>query len=227
MGFVCRGNPEGVAAALPTSPDRGTAGSHARAEPRPEPQHVGGESDVVMQEVKQETKPLPSAKPQVRCCTLYPTLRPYSLNQLLSSFTTQVRLTVAGPLFSACIVGILGFDSKACNQPGVMGPFIFLLHPLTLITDLEWAYASLCYAKHAQQHQLSMHRYAANYKAGSLHHCPVHAMQLLVAFRVSAAHLMLVNIMAHALLTSRSRSEYSNVYAQDLDSQMQCLIDLL
>ena len=40
-------------------------GSHLRAEPKPQPQHVGGESDVVMQDVKQDTKPLVSPKPQV------------------------------------------------------------------------------------------------------------------------------------------------------------------
>lgn len=63
---VCRGNPEGVASALPTSPDRATPGSHARAHAKPDPQHVGGGADVVMQDVKQETKPHPSPKPQVK-----------------------------------------------------------------------------------------------------------------------------------------------------------------
>ena len=71
---VCRGNPEGVAAALPTSPDRGVLGSHPRVHPKPEPQRVADGSDLVMQDVKQDPKPLPSPKPQVRCFTLQPKL---------------------------------------------------------------------------------------------------------------------------------------------------------
>lgn len=63
---VCRGNPEGVGAALPTSPDRAMLGSHGRAEAKPQPQHMGTESDAVMQDVKQETKPPQPLKPQVR-----------------------------------------------------------------------------------------------------------------------------------------------------------------
>lgn len=84
MGVVCRGNPEGVAAALPTSPDRGILGSHPRVDPKAEPRRVADGSDVVMQDVKQETKPRPSPKPQVRCCTLHLILRPYSLTYSLN-----------------------------------------------------------------------------------------------------------------------------------------------
>ncbi|KAL3151309.1 hypothetical protein ABBQ38_013146 [Trebouxia sp. C0009 RCD-2024] len=59
-----RGNPEGVGAALPTSPDRAMLGSHGRAEAKPQPQHMGAESDAVMQDVKQETKLPQPSKPQ-------------------------------------------------------------------------------------------------------------------------------------------------------------------
>ena len=62
---VCRGNPEGVGAALPTSPDRAMLGSQGRAEVKPQVQHVSVESDTVMQDVKQERKVHPPVKPQV------------------------------------------------------------------------------------------------------------------------------------------------------------------
>ena len=69
MSNDCRGNPEGVAAALPTSPDRPKPERplHPKAEVKPEPQNAGDESDVVMQDVKQEAKSPPPVKLQVHC----------------------------------------------------------------------------------------------------------------------------------------------------------------
>lgn len=63
---ACRGNPEGLGAALPTSPDRALLGLNGRAEAKPQPQHASVQSDAVMQDVKQETKPPQPSKPLVR-----------------------------------------------------------------------------------------------------------------------------------------------------------------
>ena len=66
---ACRGNPEGVAAALPTSPARAKPASHpkqdVKPELKPEPQFGGADSDTVMQHANQEPKSPPPAKPQV------------------------------------------------------------------------------------------------------------------------------------------------------------------